>query len=116
MCAPACVPACACVCVSVCPSVCLSSSVCMVGVIFVYVDTVYGFYGCFFLCLVGCFSMIIWTPTVLSVLYACVLYFCIWTCSVQLSMFHMQRRSRNMLIIITITLPASRPRSKDTVL
>ena len=27
-----------------------------------------------FLCLIGCFSMIIWTPTVLNVLYACVLY------------------------------------------
>ena len=48
--------------------------------------------------------MIIWTPTVLSVLYACVLNFCICTCSVQLSMFHMERRSRNMLIIITIII------------
>ena len=28
-------------------------------------------------CLVGCFSMIAWTPAVLKVLYACVLYFCI---------------------------------------
>ena len=46
--------------------------------------------------------MIIWTPTVLSVLYACVLHFCISTCSVQLSMFHMERRSRNTLIIIII--------------
>ena len=46
----------------------------MVGVIFVYVDTVYGFYGYSFLCLVGCFSMIIWTSTVLSVFYVCVLY------------------------------------------
>ena len=45
----------------------------MVGVIFVYGDKVYGFYGYSVLCLVGCFSMIIWTP-VLSVLYACVLY------------------------------------------
>ena len=43
----------------------------MVGVIFVYVDAVYGFMGILFLCLVGCFSMIIWTPTVLSVLCAC---------------------------------------------
>ena len=34
----------------------------MVGVIFVYVDTVFGFYGYSFLCLVGCFSMIIWKP------------------------------------------------------
>ena len=30
--------------------------------------------GILFLCLVGCFSMIMWTPAVLSVLYACVLY------------------------------------------
>ena len=59
-----------------------------------------GFYGYSFLCLVGCFSMIIWTPTVLSVLYACVLYFCICTCSAQLSMFHVERRSRNMLILL----------------
>ena len=42
--------------------------------------------------------MIIWTPTVLSVLYACVLYFCICTCSAQLSMFHTERHCRNMLI------------------
>ena len=46
--------------------------------------------------------MITWTPTVLSVLFACVSYFCICTCSVQLSMFHMERRSRNTLIIIII--------------
>ena len=46
--------------------------------------------------------MIIWTPAVLSVLYTCVSYFCICPCSAQLSMFHMERRSRNMLIIITI--------------
>ena len=46
--------------------------------------------------------MITWTPTVLSVLYARVLYFCICTCSAQLSMFHMERHSRNTLIIIII--------------
>ena len=46
--------------------------------------------------------MTIWTPAVLSVLYACVLYFCIYTCSAQLSMFHKGRRSRNTLIIIII--------------
>ena len=40
--------------------------------------------------------MIVWTPAVLSVLYACVLYFC----SAQLSMFHVDRHSRNTLIII----------------
>ena len=81
--------------------------------IYVYVDTVFGFCCCcclllllclfFFLnCLVGCFSIIAWTPAVLSVLYACVLYFCICPCSAQLSVFHMQRRSRNALIIITV--------------
>ena len=48
---------------------CLSSLVCMVGIVFVYIDTVYmGFYWYSFLCLAGCFSMISWTPTVLSVL------------------------------------------------
>ena len=68
------------------------------------VDTVYGFYGYSFLYLVGCFSMIIWTHAVLSVLSACVLYFCICTYSAQLSMFHMERRSRNTLIIIIIII------------
>ena len=48
--------------------------------------------------------MITWTPTVLSVLYACVSYCCICTCSAQLSMFHMDRRSRNTLIIIIIII------------
>ena len=76
----------------------------MVGVIFVYVDTVYGFLWVFFLCFVGCFSMIIWTSAVLSVFYACVLYFCICTCSAHLSMFHLERRSNNTLIIIIIII------------
>ena len=48
----------------------------MVDVIFVYADTVFGFYGYSFLLLVGCFSMIIWTLAVLSVLHACAL--CFW--------------------------------------
>ena len=42
----------------------------MVGVIYAYVDIVFGFH-----CLVGCFSMIAWTSAVLSVLYTSVLYF-----------------------------------------
>ena len=52
----------------------------MVGVVYVYIDTVFWFYVGFFCfvyfvnCLVRCFSMIVWTPAVLSVLYACVLY------------------------------------------
>ena len=40
-----CACVCVCVCVCLCLSVHLSSLVCMVGVIFVYVDTVYWFYG-----------------------------------------------------------------------
>ena len=58
----------------------------------------------FFKCLVGYLSMTVWTPAVLSVLYAYVLYFCICPCSVQLSMFHMERRYRNTLIIIIIII------------
>ena len=41
----ACVRACVCVCV------CVPSLVCMVGAIFVYADTVFGFYGHFMLSL-----------------------------------------------------------------
>ena len=33
-----------------------------------YFDAVFGFYGYSFLCLVGCFSMIIWTPAVFECL------------------------------------------------
>ena len=96
-------------CVSVCVFVCLSVIISLyVWVIFVYVDTVYGFYGYSFLYLIGFFSMITCTPTVLSVLYAYVLSFCICTCTAQLSMFHMERCSRKTLIIIILVL--CRPR------
>ena len=43
-----CVSVCLSVCVCVCVCVCVLSLVCMVGVIFVYVDTVYGFFGYLF--------------------------------------------------------------------
>ena len=46
-------------------------------------------------CLVECLSKIVWTHAVLGVLYSCVLYFCICTCSAQLSLFHMEKCSRN---------------------
>ena len=36
----------------------------------------------------------------LGVLYASVFYFCICTCSVQLSMFHMEGSSKNTLLFI----------------
>ena len=48
--------------------------------------------------------MIIWTPTVLSVLYASVLYFCTCTRSAQLSMFHMERRCRNTHILLLVVV------------
>ena len=44
----------------------------------------------------GYSSFYAWTPAVLSILYACVLYFCICTCSVHLS--------RNTLITIVIII------------
>ena len=62
----------------------------------------FGFMGNFFNCLVGCLRMVVWTHAVLGVLYASVLYFCICTCSAQLSMFHVERRSRYTIIIIII--------------
>ena len=45
----------------------------MVGDIFVCFDAVYGLCGYSFFMLV-CFSMIVWTPTVLSVLYVCFVF------------------------------------------
>ena len=81
----------------------------MVEIAYVYIDTVFGFYGYFFClifthlsCLAGCLSMNIWTHAVLGVLYACVLYFCICTCSALSRVLHMESHSRNMLIIIII--------------
>ena len=50
--------------------------------------------------------MIVWTSAVLGVLYACVLCFCICTCSTQ-NMFHMERRSRNTLIISSSSTSSS---------
>ena len=58
--------------------------------------------------------MIIWTPAVLSVLYACVSYFCICACSAQLSMFHMERRSRNTLISISISIRIIKLKQRQT--
>ena len=33
-----------------------------------YGDAIYGFCGCSFFCLIGCYSMIVWTPTVFECL------------------------------------------------
>ena len=100
-----CVCVCLSVCLSVCPSVRLSVIISLCSwVIFVYVDAVYWFYGCSFLCLIGCFSKIVWTPTG----FECFIYmrflFCICTCSAQLSMFQIQKCSRNTLNIIIIII------------
>ena len=91
------------VCLSVCLSVCHHQFV-WLGLFLRTLIRYMGFMGTLFSCLVGCFSMIILTPALLSVLNGCVLYFCICTCSAQLSMFHMERRSKNTLIIIIIVV------------
>ena len=76
----------------------------MVGVIFVHVDTIYWFYGYSFFLMLNWIFQHDYLDTVLSILYACILYFCICTCSAKLSMFHMERRSRNTLIVIIIII------------
>ena len=48
--------------------------------------------------------MIVWTHAVLGVSFAYVLYFSMCTCAAHLSMFHMERHSRYMLIIILIII------------
>ena len=91
MCVCVCVSVCVCVYVSVCACVraCMRACVCGSVIISLYgwgyflctLIQFMGFMGILFLCLVGYFSTIIWTTTVLSALQACVLYFCICTCS-----------------------------------
>ena len=63
-----------------------------------------GFMGVLFLCLIGCFSMIVWTPTVFECLICMRFLFLYCTCSAQLSVFHMEKRSRNTLIISIIII------------
>ena len=83
----------------------------MVGITYVYIDTIFAFYGYIL------FSFFLYPSLLLSWMFehdclntccfgclACVLYFCFCACSVQLSMFHMKRRTRNMLIIIVMNL------------
>ena len=83
-----------------------------------YVDVIFALYGyiLFFFFFFFLYPSLLrssmfehdWTNAVLGVLYACVLYFCISTCSAQLIMFHMEKCSTNTLIIITtITLQYS---------
>ena len=67
-----CVCMCVCVCERVC--VCLSSLVCIVGVVFVYVDTVYGFLWVFFFMLSWMFQHD-YLDTCCFECLICVLYF-----------------------------------------
>ena len=46
----------------------------------------------------------VWTPAVLGVLYACGLYFCVCACSMHLSVFHLEKRCRNTLMIMIIII------------
>ena len=78
---------CVCVCVCVCLSVCLYVIIILSGWGYFCVR----WYGILVLMLNWLFQHD-YLDTVLSVLYACVLYFCICTCSAQFSMFHMERR------------------------
>ena len=48
--------------------------------------------------------MIVWTPTVFGCLICMRFLFLYFTCSAQLSMFHMEKRSRDTLIIIIIII------------
>ena len=57
--------------------------------------------------------MIVQTHAVLGVLYACVLYFCICNSPAQLSMFHMERRSRNSISISSNSSSSGNSRSND---
>ena len=86
----------------VCVCVCVIISLCS-GLFLCTLMPHIGFMGVLFFMLIvsaGLFGNLLF----LSVLYACVFYFCICTCSAQLSMFHMEKRSRNMLIIIIIII------------
>ena len=82
----------------------------MVRITHVYNDIAFVFYGYadFFLflvtdlyCLDGCLSTI---DAVLGVLYACALYFCICTCSVQLSMCHMEGALKIQSLLLLLLL------------
>ena len=77
----------------------------MVGIIYVYIDPIFPFYGYIFLYThLWMFEHDCWKHAVLGVLHTCVVYFCICSCSAQLSMFHMERRSRNTSITIVVVV------------
>ena len=78
------------------------SLVCVVGLILCALMRYIGFMGVLFFMPNWMFEHD-WTPTVLGCLICMHFLFCICTCSVQLSMFHMERHSKNTLIIIIIT-------------
>ena len=86
----------------------------MFGINYVHIDVIFAFYGyvvvlfLFLLthlyCSVGCLRMIGHILFWVSYIHV----FCICTCSAQLSMFFMERRSRNtvfMIIIYSLSIP-----------
>ena len=83
-----------------------SSLVCMVGITYAYIDMAFGFMGTFWIKILffNLHLLLSWMfeHDCLDTCCFGVLYFCICTCSAQLSMFHMERCSRNTLIIIII--------------
>ena len=115
---------CLCVCVCVCVRMCVCVCVCVCVIISLYgwgylcvrcysiLVLCWGFFV-FVFCFGFLFQLLSWMfqhdcldtcVKCLIKLYACVLYFCICPCSAQLSMSHMERRSRNTLIIIIIII------------
>ena len=74
-----------------------SSLVCMVRIASVYINTIYTFYGyiLFFLYPSLLLRWMFEHDCLHTCLQACILYFCICTCSAQLSIFHKERCSRN---------------------
>ena len=60
---------CVCVCVCLCVCLCLSVIISLCSGLFLCTVMQYiGFVGVLFSCLIGCFSMIVWTPTVFECL------------------------------------------------
>ena len=72
----------------------------MVGVIFVYADTVFGFYWYSFFVFNWMFQHDYLDTCCFECLICMCFVFCLCICLAQLSMFHSERRFRNTLIII----------------
>ena len=80
-----------------------------------YIDAIFALNGYFFSFFLYPYLLLSWmfghdwTHLLWVSIYACVLYFCICTCSARLNMFHMERRSRNTLIIFAVATSSLKP-------